>query len=65
MALAFVASVLDAGVIVMLIPLLEKLFGDAGALGGAGSPRLVTAIHHLLDPLTAGASPYRFEAKAR
>ena len=54
MALAFVASVLDAGVIVMLIPLLEKLFGDAGALGGAGAPRLVTAIHFLLNPVTAG-----------
>ena len=54
MALAFVASVLDAGVIIMLIPLLEKLFGDAGALGAAGSPWLVTAIHSLLDPLMAG-----------
>ncbi len=55
MALAFVASVLDACVtVVMLIPLLEKLFGDAGALSGAGSPRLVTAIHTILNPLTAG-----------
>ena len=54
MALAFVAAVLDACVIVMLIPLLEKLFGDAGALSGAGAPWLVTTIHTLLDPITAG-----------
>ncbi|MES1259762.1 MAG: ABC transporter transmembrane domain-containing protein [Gemmatimonadota bacterium] len=54
MALAFVASVLDACSIVLLIPILEQLFGDAGALSGAGTPELVKAIHTLLDPLTAG-----------
>ena len=56
MALAFVASVLDACIIIMLIPLLERLFGDAGALGGAGAPWLVTTIHALLDPLMVGQS---------
>jgi subfamily B ATP-binding cassette protein MsbA len=54
MALAFVASVMDACIVVLLIPLLERLFGDAGALAGGGDPRLVTAIHALLAPLMTG-----------
>ena len=54
MTLALVASVLDVCTIVMLIPLLQKLFGDAGAFGRGSPPYLVKAVHALLDPLTAG-----------
>jgi ABC-type multidrug transport system fused ATPase/permease subunit len=55
MALAFVASILDVCTIVLLIPLLQKLFNTAGALAGGGAPPyLVTAVHRLLEPLTAG-----------
>jgi len=56
MALAFVASVLDVCTIVMLIPLLQKLFGTTGMLGdNGGAPSyLVTAIRRVLEPITAG-----------
>jgi len=55
MALAFVASILDVCTIVLLIPLLQKLFNTAGALAGGGAPPyLVTTVHRLLEPLTVG-----------
>lgn len=54
MALAFVASVLDVCTVVMLIPLLQTLFGETGALGKGSPPVVVTVVHSALDPLTAG-----------
>ncbi len=54
MALAFVASLLDVCSILILIPLLQQLFGDAGMLGRGSPPYLVTAMHAVLGPLVAG-----------
>jgi subfamily B ATP-binding cassette protein MsbA len=55
MSLAFLASLLDAATIVLLIPLLKTLFGTAGDLG-AGATRLEHAIDAIVGPLTAGVS---------
>ncbi len=55
MGLAFVASVLDTGTVVLLIPLLKQLFGTAGALAG-GNTHLEDGLHRLLGPLIDGES---------
>jgi subfamily B ATP-binding cassette protein MsbA len=54
MALAFVASVLDAATVVLLVPLLKHLFGTAVALGS--DTTLEHAIGATLGPLLQGAS---------
>ena len=55
MALAFLASVLDAATVVLLIPLLKQLFGTAGALS-AGGTRLEHGVEAALAPLLSDAS---------
>jgi subfamily B ATP-binding cassette protein MsbA len=55
MALAFVASVLDAATVVLLVPLLKQLFGTAGPLGMGGT-KLEHAIQSILGPLLQGAT---------
>ncbi len=61
MLTTFLASLLDGFTIVVLIPLLKRLFGTAGALGQ--STRLEDLSEWLLRPFLAGASPG--EATAR
>ncbi|HEX7024661.1 MAG TPA: ABC transporter ATP-binding protein, partial [Gemmatimonadales bacterium] len=48
-----VASVLDTGTIVILVPLLKALFGTAEGLG-AGGTRLERIADRLLDPVVGG-----------
>jgi ABC-type multidrug transport system fused ATPase/permease subunit len=52
----FIASLLDGLVLVILIPLLQHLFGTAGELR-AGSTQLEAVVHRVVDPLVAGLSP--------
>lgn len=61
MMTTLLASVLDGFTIVVLIPLLKRLFGTAGALGQ--STRLEELSEWLLRPFIGGASPA--EATAR
>ncbi|HEY3934198.1 MAG TPA: ABC transporter ATP-binding protein [Gemmatimonadales bacterium] len=56
LALAFVASILDTAMIVLLVPLLKQLFGTAGALSG-GSTQLEKWLASALAPLLANRSP--------
>lgn len=53
MALAFVASVLDAATVMLLVPLLKQLFGNAGPLSMGGT-LLERGIGWLLGPLLNG-----------
>lgn len=53
---SFLASVLDGFTVVLLIPLLQQLFGTAGALT-ADSTRLEQLINWLTGPLTTGVTP--------
>lgn len=55
MALAFVASVLDAATVVLLVPLLKQLFGTAGPLA-VGGTTLERGIGSILGPLLNGVS---------
>jgi ATP-binding cassette, subfamily B, bacterial MsbA len=52
----FLASLLDGLVLVVLIPLLQHLFGTAGELR-AGSTQLEAVVHRVVEPLVAGLSP--------
>ncbi len=53
---SFIASALDGFTVVLLVPLLQQLFGTAGSLeAGATDLERVTAF--LVDPLIAGATP--------
>jgi ABC-type multidrug transport system fused ATPase/permease subunit len=56
LAVTFFASVLDGFVLVVLIPLLQNLFGTAGELQ-TGSTRLEALVDRLLAPLVAGLPP--------
>jgi subfamily B ATP-binding cassette protein MsbA len=49
-------SVLDGAVVVLIIPLLKYLFGEAGALGG-GHSGLERFTEWLLHPVLAGTTP--------
>ena len=53
MALAAIASLLDAGTVIVLVPLLKQLFGSAGPLS-IGDTRLEGDINRWLSPLLAG-----------
>ncbi|MFN2315485.1 MAG: ABC transporter ATP-binding protein [Gemmatimonadales bacterium] len=53
---SFLASVLDGFTVVLLIPLLQQLFGTAGSLT-VDSTRLEQIIHWLTGPLTTGVTP--------
>ena len=53
MALAFVASVLDAATVVLLVPLLKQLFGTAGPLA-IGGTKLERVLGSVLGPLLHG-----------
>ena len=53
---SFLASVLDGFTVVLLIPLLQQLFGTAGSLT-VDSTRLEQVIHWLTGPLTTGVTP--------
>ncbi|HEY4319785.1 MAG TPA: ABC transporter ATP-binding protein [Gemmatimonadales bacterium] len=53
--LAMLASVLDTGTIVLLIPLLKQLFGDAGPLASSDT-RVEALINRVLGPLLTGTS---------
>lgn len=55
LAASFVASALDGFTVVLLIPLLQQLFGTAGALE-VEATRLERITSLLVDPLVAGAS---------
>ena len=56
MALAFVASFLDAATVVLLVPLLKQLFGTAGPLD-VGGTRLEHGIGVILGPMLQGLAP--------
>jgi ABC-type multidrug transport system fused ATPase/permease subunit len=62
LAVTFVASVLDGFVLVVLIPLLQNLFGTAGDLR-PGSTQLEALVDRVVQPLIAGLTPA--EAAAR
>lgn len=53
---SFLASVLDGFTVVLLVPLLQQLFGTAGSLT-VDSTRLEQVIHWLTGPLTTGVTP--------
>jgi subfamily B ATP-binding cassette protein MsbA len=57
----FLASLLDGFTIVVLIPLLKRLFGTAGALGQ--STKLEEVSEWLLNPFLNGASPGQATAR--
>ena len=54
---SLLASVLDGLNLILLIPLLQTLFGTAGALEGQTPTNLETFIHWLTDPLVGDADP--------
>jgi subfamily B ATP-binding cassette protein MsbA len=56
LATTFLASLLDGFVLVILIPLLQHLFGTAGALR-PGSSQLEAVVHRIFEPLVAGLTP--------
>jgi ATP-binding cassette, subfamily B, bacterial MsbA len=53
---SFLASILDGFTVVLLVPLLQQLFGTAGSLT-VDSTRLEQVIHWLTGPLTTGVTP--------
>ncbi len=53
---SFVASALDGFTVILLVPLLQQLFGTAGMLE-ADATRLERITAFLVDPLIAGATP--------
>jgi len=53
---SFLASVLDGFTVVLLVPLLQLLFGTAGALR-VDSTVLERVIHQVITPITSGVSP--------
>ena len=61
MLTTFLASLLDGFTIVVLIPLLKRLFGTAGALGE--STRLESLSEWLLRPFLEGAPPEQATAR--
>ncbi len=63
LATAFLASLLDGLIVVLLIPLLKYLFGTAGALTAQAPSRLEDAVEWLLRPLIGGATPGQAAAR--
>jgi subfamily B ATP-binding cassette protein MsbA len=63
LATAFLASVFDGLIVVLLIPLLKYLFGTAGALTAQAPSRLEDLIDWVLHPLIAGATPGQAAAR--
>ncbi len=63
LATAFLASLLDGLIVILLIPLLKFLFGTAGALTAQAPSRLEDAVDWLLRPLIAGVTPGQAAAR--
>ncbi len=63
LATAFLASLLDGLIVVLLIPLLKYLFGTAGALTAQAPSKLEDAVEWLLRPLIGGATPGQAAAR--